>query len=208
MGRVPLSPVESRNDFTGLGLASGAVNCACSASEGGASVVGAVDGPVSLIPAATGSDAWFSSLAPIGARRYHDVSLRNPHRSRVGADCEKGDLRVRPGGVCVFRRAGDRTHIQRASLVIEIFRWKLAVSFKNCEHLDSPCPNSVDDPIASFDELSNASPGKLRHGPPHFGELRQRIATLNDPIDEPWGSVGIGPSDEILDLDQAHKRVL
>ena len=80
--------------------------------------------------------------------------------------------------------------------------------FKDCEYLNDLRLNPVHDPVMPLDDLANAGTGKFRHGPPHLGELRQSITALNDSMDELFGGRWVGPSDEILDLDEAHKRLL
>ncbi len=77
----------------------------------------------------------------------------------------------------------------------------------NREYLNDFHLHAIDDPVVPLDDFSNAGSGKLRYRAPHLGELRQPVTALNDAVDELLGGSRIGPSDEILDLDETHERL-
>ena len=75
------------------------------------------------------------------------------------------------------------------------------MSLENREDLDDLRLDSVDDPIAAFDDFADACPGKLGHRPAHLREFRQSVAALDKTMNETLGRIGIGMSNEILNLE-------
>lgn len=93
------------------------------------------------------------------------------------------------------------------SLSDDVTRRKLSVTLEDCKNLDGLCLDPIDDPVVPLDDLANAGPGKLRNRASHLRELHQPVTALNDAMDELFRSGRVGPSNEILDLDEAHERL-
>ena len=82
------------------------------------------------------------------------------------------------------------------------------MTLEDCKNLDNLRLDPIHDPIASLDDFANACSWKLGHHPAHLGELRQSITALDDSMDETFGRRGVGPTDKVLDLGEAHERLL